>query len=288
MIKDVVLPREEKGLRKPFIAGNWKMNGVGEEAEVLARQIAAQISGLPAFSDGASPVDVAICPPFTSLVGVGRAVSGSGVKLGAQDMFWRDSGAYTGRVSGPMLKAVGCQHVILGHSECRGRFGKLESDITDETIRHFGDLDATVALKLHAALRHELSPILCVGETLGEREAGNTDQVVYIQVHAALHGLGAAQLNTVTIAYEPVWAIGTGQTCEAEEANRVCAVIRGALEQLAGGEVAGNIRIQYGGSVTADNAAELLAQPAIDGALVGGQSLKADAFAKIVNAAAQS
>lgn len=274
-------------MRKRFIAGNWKMNGVGEEADSLARQVVAQVSKIPGFDGAVAPVDVALCPPFTSLVGVGKAVAGTCIKLGAQDMFWRDSGAYTGRVSGPMLKALDCEYVILGHSECRGRFGKLEADITDETIRHFGDLDATVALKVHAALRQGLAPILCVGETLGEREAGSTDQVVDIQVRAALHGLGAAQLESVTIAYEPVWAIGTGQTCEACEADRVCGVIRGILERLTGADVATGIRIQYGGSVTADNAAELLSQPAIDGALVGGQSLKPDAFARIVEAAAQ-
>ncbi|MDQ2733002.1 MAG: triose-phosphate isomerase [Armatimonadota bacterium] len=254
------------------------MNGEGDTVSVLARELRTQLSGIRG-------ADIAICPPFTALQSVAQELAGSGIHIGAQDMFWKDSGAYTGKVSGPMLKAAGCTHVILGHSECRGRFGKQDEDITDETIRHFGDTNATVALKLRAALRHELGVIVCVGETLAERDAGSCDAIVDVQVHAALHGLQREDMKTVTVAYEPVWAIGTGQTCDAAEANRVCGVIRHVIGRIFGDETAQATRIQYGGSVTAHNAQELLSQPEIDGALVGGQSLKADAFARIVQAA---
>ena len=254
------------------------MNGLGEAAVTLASEVRRLI-------DGVEGVEVAVCPPYPSLEGVSKVLAGSTVKLGAQDVFWKDSGAYTGKVSSPMLKAVGCGVVIVGHSECRGRFGKADAEITDETILHFGDTDASVSLKLKAALKHGLDVILCCGEMLAEREAGNTDQIVGVQVQAALHGVSTADLARVTVAYEPVWAIGTGETCDSAEANRVCGVIRGVIAHVAGAAVAEQIRIQYGGSVTADNAAELLSQPEIDGALVGGQSLKPEAFAKIVKAA---
>lgn len=265
-------------VRTPFIAGNWKMNGEGDAASALARDLRTQLSEIRG-------VDVAICPPLTALASVAAELSGSSIHLGAQDMFWKDSGAYTGKISGPMLKSLGCTYVILGHSECRGRFGKQDEDITDETVRHFGDTNATVALKLRAALRHGLGAILCVGETLAERDAGSCDAIVDVQVHAALHGLQREDLKGITIAYEPVWAIGTGQTCDAAEANRVCGVIRGVITRMFGEETAQATRIQYGGSVTAHNAQELLSQPEIDGALVGGQSLKPEAFARIAQAA---
>ena len=261
--------------RRKFIAGNWKMNGLGQEAVALGREIRVRLQDV-------SGVDAAVCPPFTVLEAVGAEFAESRIKLVAQDMFWKESGAYTGKVSGPMLKAIGCSYVILGHSECRGRFGKTDEDITDETIRHFGDTNATVHLKVKAAFRYGLLPIVCVGETLTERESGSTDQIVDVQVHAAFHGLAPDQIALSTIAYEPVWAIGTGKTCDSIEANRVCGVIRHVIGRMTNAGIARGVRIQYGGSVNAENAAEILSQPDIDGALVGGQSLKPEAFAQIV------
>jgi triosephosphate isomerase len=253
------------------------MNGQGELAVELAASIREQVKGI-------AGVEVAICPTFLSLESIARAFAGTGIKVGGQDLFWRDSGAYTGKVSGPMLKAAGASLVILGHSECRGRFGKAEADVTTETIKQFGDNDATLVLKVRAALKADLDVILCCGETLPERQAGQTDVIVSAQVEAVLRGLSAADLRRVTIAYEPVWAIGTGQTCDAAEANRVCGVIRGVVARVGGAEAGAGMRIQYGGSVNAENAVEILSQPEIDGALVGGASLKPGAFAQIVRA----
>ena len=266
-------------MRKSFVAGNWKMNGQGEDAVTLARSVRDAVAGI----DG---VDVAICPPFTSLAMVAWGIGGSPIKIGGQDLFWRESGAFTGKISGGMLKTIGCTYVIVGHSECRGRFGKVDSDINEETIRQFGDSDATVNLKIHAAFKNGLLPIVCCGETLAERQAGKTDEIVGSQVRAALSGCSVDQVAQITIAYEPVWAIGTGQTCDTAEANRVCGLIRSVVGQVAGRVTADAIRIQYGGSVTSDNAAEILSQEHIDGALVGGQRLKPEAFAKIVKAGA--
>ncbi|GAB5402540.1 MAG: triose-phosphate isomerase [Aureliella sp.] len=215
-------------------------------------------------------VDVAVCPPGVYLHDVGAALSGSSIALGAQNMSDKAEGAFTGEVSAAMLSDLGCKYVILGHSERR---------------QLFGETDASVNLKLAAALAGNLTPIVCVGETLEEREGGTTADVIATQVRGSLAGLTAEQAGGIVIAYEPVWAIGTGKTASPEQAEEVHAQIRGLLTELFG-DVAESIRIQYGGSVKPDNAAELLSKPNIDGALVGGASLKADSFAAIVAAAA--
>jgi triosephosphate isomerase len=243
-----------------------------------ARDFVAQFAPLVA---DVSDVDVVLCPPFTALSAVGEAVKGSNVRLGAQDIFWKEQGAYTGEVSPLMLKDVGCDVVIVGHSERRGRFGKAEFSAELATV--FGDNDATVNVKAQAALAHGLTPIICVGETIAERRAGNTDSVVCGQVKAALNGLAETPAPPIVFAYEPVWAIGTGEVCDAPEANRVIALIRQTIGEVLGADAAA-IRIQYGGSVKPDNIAELIAQSDIDGALVGGASLEAKSFAEIVKA----
>jgi triosephosphate isomerase (TIM) len=262
-------------VRKPFVAGNWKMNGIGDAAVALAQELVLAI-GDP------GDVDVAICPPFTSIAAVAECLEISPLEVGAQDMFWKESGAYTGKISAAMLRELGVRYVILGHSEARGRFGKPDLELEEAGS---GDTDAAVRLKVRSAVIQGLLPILCVGETLAERQSGRTDEVVSRQIAAAIEGLSVSQVSVLTVAYEPVWAIGTGHMCDAAEANRVCGRIRGEIAQLISEEVARAMRIQYGGSVTADNAAELISHPHIDGALVGGQSLRADAFARIVHLA---
>lgn len=245
-------------MRKPYIAGNWKMNTNEAEAAALARGVAETTAGAQA--------DVAVCVPFPYLATVRDVLKGTHVAVGAQDVFWEPSGAFTGEVSLPMLQEF-CSVVIIGHSERRQFFGE-----TDETVRK----------KLAAALASPLDPIVCVGETLEERRGGHTEDVLQRQVREGLRDIDLSA--RVTIAYEPVWAIGTGETATPDVAQEACAFIRLQLRDLAG-DAAEQIRIQYGGSVNADNAAELLGQPDIDGALVGGASLKADQFAQIVAAA---
>lgn len=245
-------------MRRPFIAGNWKMNTTEEEAASLAREVAGATSG--------ASCDVAVCPPFPHLAAVREAVAGSAVAVGAQDVYWEASGAFTGEVSVAALESY-CRYVIVGHSERRALFG---------------DTDEWVNRKTAAVLASPLDPIVAVGETLDEREAGEMANVLDRQVRRGLAGLDLS--TRVTVAYEPVWAIGTGQTATPEMAQEACALIRGLLREL-GGDVADGIRIQYGGSVNPGNAADLLAQPDIDGALVGGASLKAEQFAAIVAAA---
>ncbi len=262
-------------LRVPIIAGNWKMNKTIEEARELARDVVERVGQ-------SAGVEVVLCPPFVGLDAVNQIVQGSKVGLGAQNMYWKASGAYTGEVSPAMLTSVGCRYVILGHSERRGRFGVPEPDMTDELRRLFGDTDESVRVKAKVAFEHGLTPILCVGETLEEREAGQTDIVVRSQVAAALDGLSAEQIETLVMAYEPVWAIGTGQTCEADEANRVIGLIRLALAEASDADTATRTRIQYGGSVKPANIREIMEQPEIDGALVGGASLEADSFCALV------
>jgi triosephosphate isomerase len=262
-------------LRKPIVAANWKMFKTIAEARKFVREFAPMVSNV-------NDVDIVLCPPFTALAAVGDAVKGSNVRLGAQDIFWKEQGAYTGEISPLMLKDVGCDYVIVGHSERRGRFGKAEFDADLLTV--FGDNDATVNTKAQAALAHGLTPILCVGETIAERRAGDTDAVVRGQVKAALNGLNQ---QNIVFAYEPVWAIGTGEVCGASEANRVIALIRTTIGEVLGGDAAAAIRIQYGGSVKPDNIAELIGQSDIDGALVGGASLEAKSFAAIVQACSQ-
>jgi triosephosphate isomerase len=215
-------------------------------------------------------VEVAVCPPAVYVHDVGAALRGSHIALGAQNMYYTEEGAYTGEISGKMLKDLGCRYVILGHSERR---------------QLMGETDAQVNQKVHAALKVGLVPIVCVGETLEQREAGQTTTVVRTQTEGSLAGLTSEQAAGIVLAYEPVWAIGTGKTATPAQAEEVHADIRALLSTMFGAETAQKIRIQYGGSVKADNAKELLSQPNIDGALVGGASLKADSFLPIIEAA---
>ena len=243
---------------RPFVAGNWKMNTTEAEAVELARGVVA--------STASAECDIAVCVPFPHLAPVREALRRSHVALGAQDVYWEPKGAYTGEVSAAML-ADYCSYVIIGHSERR---------------QFFGETDDWVNRKLAAVLASSLDPIVCVGELLEERRGGLTEKVLYRQLRAGLTGLTLSA--RVTIAYEPVWAIGTGETATPQVAQEACAYIRGVLREIA--PVAADVmRIQYGGSVNAENAAELLAQPDINGALVGGAALKADQFAVICAAA---
>jgi triosephosphate isomerase len=265
-------------MRQTIIAGNWKLNGTRAEAETLLRELLPLLPSPPR-------AQVVVCPPFTALDRVGTLLKGTSVALGAQDLFWKHKGAYTGQTSPAMLLELGCAFVLVGHSERRGRFGVAEPDFTPDILASFGESDATVNRKLRAALSAGLVPICCVGETLSERQAGSTDRVVWGQTQAALAGVTVEQAGSLVFAYEPVWAIGTGEVCGAAEANRVCGVVRAAVAEALGEEAGEAVRIQYGGSVKGENAAELLSQPHIDGALVGGASLKAQEFAAIVSAA---
>jgi triosephosphate isomerase len=264
--------------RVPLVAGNWKMNRTVSEGVSLARELMPRVEGL-------AKVEVAVCPPATALYAVGQALAGSAIALGAQDVFWAESGAFTGLLSPLMLLDVGCTHVIIGHSERRGRFGKPDESLSPEAARVFGDTDASVNMKVKAALNHGLVPIMCIGETLPERERGGTDEIVQGQLKAGLSGLGADQVAGLVLAYEPVWAIGTGRACDSAEANRVCGLIRGTIGDLYGADAAAKTRVQYGGSVTEENAHELISQPEIDGGLVGGASLNPVKFAQIAHAA---
>jgi triosephosphate isomerase len=267
-------------MRKPMMAGNWKMYKNRDEARELARQVVALVGDVDA-------VDVVLCAPFVDLCAVAKAVEGSKVAAGAQNVFWIDEGAYTGEVSSPMLLSAGCTYVVVGHSERRGRFGTWPKDWPDELRAVFSDNDVTVNWKARAALAAGLRPIVCVGETIDERHAGATDAVVREQVTAALAGMTDDDVATVILAYEPVWAIGTGEVCDADEANRVCGAIRAVLAERLGPR-AEEMRILYGGSMKPDNVEGLMARPEIDGGLVGGASLKADSFAALVEAAAKS
>jgi triosephosphate isomerase (TIM) len=249
--------------RTKFVCGNWKMHKTVAESLALAREVAAGLQ------EAAGKVQVAVAPPFTAVHAVAQALRGGAVEVCGQDVFWEVQGAFTGEVSAPMLAEAGCKHGIVGHSERRQLFGE-----TDENVRK----------KTAALLAAGLSPIVCVGETLAEREANRTLEVVDRQVRQGLAGFGAEQLARITVAYEPVWAIGTGKTATTAQAQEVHAAIRGILRQL-GGPVADGMRIQYGGSVKPDNARELMSQPDVDGALVGGASLKAPDFLAIVKGA---
>lgn len=264
-------------MRTPVIAANWKLNKSIQEAQDF-------IEALKPLVQHISTVDIVICPVFTALPSASQSATASAIAVGAQDIFWKDNGAYTGEVSGPLLKDAGCDYVIVGHSERRGRFGVPEADLQGDAGKVFGDTDASVNQKIKAAQSNQLIPIICVGETLEEREANHTDAVVKSQVQAALKDI--QNIDSVIFAYEPVWAIGTGKTCDSNEAGRVCGHIRGVIKDVAGESSANAVRIQYGGSVKADNAQELLSHPDIDGALVGGASLKPDTFAPIIEAAA--
>ena len=251
--------------RVPFVAANWKMHKTRGPAEQLARDIVRAIADVRG-------VEVAICPPATALDVVGRVLAGTPVLLGAQTMHEEAHGAFTGEISPTMLVDVGCRCVILGHSERR---------------QWYGETDEALTRKVRSAIAHRLIPIICVGEKLVEREARQTDAIVTEQVEAAVSGVGEQSDVPLVIAYEPVWAIGTGRTATGEEANRVAALIRWVVSSSCGGPAGDAVRILYGGSVKAENAGEFLGQPEIDGALVGGASLEAKAFAAIVRAAAE-
>ena len=266
-------------MRTKIIAGNWKMNKTVAEAVALVEELKPLVANL-------TGMDVVICPPYTALYAVNEALQGSRIGLGAQDAFWKASGAYTSQISLPMLQDVGVTYVILGHSETRGRFGVAEPDMTPDLLKTLGETDSGVNIKTKAVLAAGLTPIVCIGETLTERQAGDTDAVVQAQVVGALAGIDGAQVGAqVVFAYEPVWAIGTGETCAADEADRVCGVVRQAVRENFGDSAAEAVRIQYGGSMKPDNAQELLSKPNIDGGLIGGASLKAKDFAAIVAAA---
>lgn len=253
-------------MRTPLVAGNWKMNKTVAEAREL-------VAGMGQHLKQIAGVEKVLCPPFMSLVAVANLLGGTDIRLGAQNMHWEDKGAFTGEVSPLMVKEF-CQYVILGHSERR---------------TYFGETDETVNRKVLAAQRHDLTPIVCIGETLAQYEAGETAQVVRRQTLEGLKGVDPAFAPRLVIAYEPVWAIGTGKASSSENAEAVHRdIIRPALRELFGEEAAQSIRILYGGSVTAANAAGFFAQPDIDGALVGGASLKADEFVAITAAAARS
>ncbi len=253
--------------RKPMMAANWKMNKLVREAEDYAAKL------LPRVADSTDEVDVAVFAPFTSLPTVGRMTEDSAVMAGAQNFYFEDSGAYTGEVSAPMIKDVGAEAVIVGHSERR---------------EIFGETDETVARKAAKALEAGLIPVVCVGETKEERDAGGMWEKVCGQVRAVMDGLDSPSGDSVVFAYEPIWAIGTGETASPEDAQEAIGQIRGLLGELGGEEFAHSVRILYGGSIKPSNAADIMAQDDVDGGLVGGASLEADSFAELVEAARQS
>jgi triosephosphate isomerase len=252
--------------RKPIISGNWKMNLNHFEATALVQKLVYELT-----PDDYAAVDVSVHPPFTDIRTVQTYFLAEKepvpIRIGAQNCHWEDAGAFTGEVSPAMLAKLDVSYVIVGHSERREMFGE-----TDEIVNR----------KVHAVFRHGMTPIMCVGETLEEREAGTTEDKVTGQVRAGLAGLSPEQVGSMVIAYEPIWAIGTGRTATPEDAQAVCATIRATVRELAGGEAADALRIQYGGSVKPTNAADLMACPDVDGALVGGASLEAESFAGIV------
>lgn len=249
-------------MRKKIIAGNWKMNKTPSEAVALVTEMKDKIKD--------AACDVVVCPTAICIPGVVAALQDSSIAVGAQNVHFKESGAYTGELAGNMLTEAGVSYVIIGHSERR---------------QYFGETDETVNLRTKAAIAAGLTPIVCVGESLGEREQGITDDTVRRQTKIAFLDVPADEAKKVVIAYEPVWAIGTGKTATAAQADEVCGIIRETIQKLYGAETAEAIRIQYGGSMNAGNAAELLAQPNIDGGLIGGASLKAEDFSVIVAAA---
>lgn len=246
-------------MRQLIIAGNWKMHKTVGEAVSFVQELKQQVAD--------AQVEVVVCPPFTALAPVAEVLKGSSIALAAQNMHWEDQGAFTGEVSPLMLKEIGCKYVVLGHSERR---------------QYFGETDEKVNKKVKAALAHGLVPIVCVGETLAEREAGTTEQVVATQTKGALAGLSAEQVAGLVVAYEPVWAIGTGKTASDQDAQQVNGYIRQVIAEQFGQSTAETVRIQYGGSVKPGNAKGLMAQADIDGALVGGASLKVADFKGII------
>lgn len=250
-------------MRKPLIVGNWKMNNSITESTALVNRIktlAKDIAG----------VEIVVAPPFTALNSVRNIIAGSNIKLGAQNLFWEDSGAYTGEVSPLMIRDIGCEYVIIGHSERRG---------------YFHESDEVVNKKIRAALRNKLKAIICVGESLKERKEDKTMQVIESQIKMGLEGISAEEIKEITIAYEPIWAIGTGVTATPQQANEVHVYIRRLLSQIFSKDTASFIRVLYGGSVNPSNSSELMSEKEIDGALVGGASLDADSFVQIVKSA---
>ena len=251
--------------RKTIIAGNWKMNKTPAEAKALIEEMKPLLSKT-------KWCEMVLCVPFTDIQTAVKAAKGSKIAIGAENMHYEKSGAFTGEISADMLKELGVKYVIIGHSERR---------------QYYNETDLTVNKKVHAALEAGLRPIVCVGESLEQRELDVTEELITYQVKIALAGLTESQVRRVVIAYEPIWAIGTGKTATAEQAGAVCSHIRGVIRKLYGARVARAVTIQYGGSMNAKNAAELLAQPDIDGGLIGGAALKPDDFMAIINAANQ-
>ena len=251
-----------KSLRKAIVAGNWKMNNDRKAAKALITELAPMVKD--------AGCEVVLCVPFTNLETALSLCDGTNLHVGAQNCHWAASGAFTGEISAQMLAEMGVEYVIIGHSERR---------------QYFGETDQTVNARTRAALDAGLTVILCVGEVLEQREQGVTEEVVSMQTKIALGGVSEQELQNIVIAYEPVWAIGTGETATPEQANEVCAVIRSLIERLYGKDAADAIVVQYGGSMNDKNAAELLAQPDVDGGLIGGASLVAEKFTAIVNAA---
>ena len=248
-------------MRKPIIAGNWKMNNTQAEAVALVNAIK------PLVKD-AKKVDVVVCVPYTCIEKVKKAVRGSKIKVGAENIAWADKGAFTGEISAAMLKEVGAEYVIIGHSERR---------------QYFGETDKSVNMRTVQALKNDFKPIVCVGETLEERESGKTNDVLKTQVAGAFEGFTEEDIKKVVIAYEPVWAIGTGKTATSEQANDTIKFIRKTLAKMFSRPVANKVRIQYGGSMKPSNVKDLMGMSDIDGGLIGGASLKAEDFAAIVN-----
>ncbi|MBC8591446.1 triose-phosphate isomerase [Lachnospiraceae bacterium NSJ-29] len=247
-------------MRKPIIAGNWKMNKTIKEALQLVEEIKS-------FNLD-KKVEAVVCVPFIAIKDVKKSLESTDIKLGAQNMHWEENGAFTGEISPLMLKELGVDYVILGHSERR---------------QYFNETDETVNKKMKSALEHNLKPILCVGETLQEKETGKEKEIVKAQITKAFQGINKEEIKNIVIAYEPIWAIGTGKTASADDANEMIGFIRNAIEEIYGKEAKKSIRIQYGGSVKPDNIAELMSKTEVDGALVGGASLKADDFQRLVN-----
>ena len=247
-------------MRTPIIAGNWKMNNTMKETKELLSAL------IPMVTD--AKCEVVVCVPFTSIAAAAEMIKDTNIKLGAENVHWAEKGAYTGEISADMLKELGVEYAIVGHSERR---------------QYFAETDATVNGRAKAALSRGIRPIICVGETLSEREGGLTEKVVTTQTVGAFDGIAEESLKDIVIAYEPVWAIGTGKTATSQDANDTIKVIRDVIEGLYGKAAAEAMRIQYGGSMNPKNATELMAMPEIDGGLIGGASLKADDFSKVVN-----
>lgn len=247
-------------MRKAIIAGNWKMNKTGSEGAKLVKEL------IPLVKD--AKCDVVVCVPFTALEKVKEAINGTNIKLGAQNIHFAEKGAFTGEISACMLKEIGVEYVIIGHSERR---------------QYFGETDETVNKRTIAALEGGFVPIVCVGEMLADRESGKTENVVGEQVRKDFANISKEDMEKIVIAYEPVWAIGTGKTATKEQANETIGFIRKVVAEMFGGEVADKVRIQYGGSMNPKNASELMAMEEIDGGLIGGASLVAEDFSKVVN-----